>query len=45
MGLIGLIIAMLVNIFVAFLGAAVRHQSVIGVLIFAGLTAWDTQQI
>jgi uncharacterized protein len=44
MGLIGLIIAMVVNIFLASsaLGFAV---SVIGVLIFAGLTAWDTQRL
>jgi len=44
MGLIGLILAMIVNIFLASsaLGFAV---SVIGVLIFAGLTAWDTQRL
>jgi len=44
MGLIGLIIAMLVNIFLA--SSALQFAiSVIGVLIFAGLTAYDTQQI
>jgi len=44
MGLFGLIIASLVNIFLASsaLGFAI---SVIGVLIFAGLTAYDTQKI
>ncbi|MBC7905328.1 MAG: Bax inhibitor-1/YccA family protein [Rhodospirillaceae bacterium] len=44
MGLIGLIIAMVVNIFVQ----STLMQFVIsaaGVLIFAGLTAWDTQKI
>ncbi len=44
MGLIGLIIAMVVNIFLA--SAAMQFAiSVIGVLIFAGLTAYDTQRI
>jgi FtsH-binding integral membrane protein len=44
MGLIGLIIAMLVNMF--FQSAAVNFVvSVLGVLIFTGLTAWDTQKI
>lgn len=44
MGLIGLIIASIVNIF---LGSPALHfaVSVIGVLIFAGLTAYDTQKI
>jgi FtsH-binding integral membrane protein len=44
MGLIGLIVAMLVNLFLQSgpLGYAI---SVIGVLIFAGLTAYDTQRI
>jgi FtsH-binding integral membrane protein len=44
MGLIGIIIAMIVNIFMQ---SAAMHFviSVIGVLIFTGLTAWDTQQI
>ena len=44
MGLIGIVIASLVNIFLASsaLGFAI---SVIGVLVFAGLTAWDTQKI
>ncbi|MEQ9327405.1 MAG: Bax inhibitor-1/YccA family protein [Rhodospirillales bacterium] len=44
MGLIGLLIAMVVNIFLA----STMMQwiiSVAGVLIFAGLTAYDTQQI
>ncbi|KQV35665.1 MULTISPECIES: Bax inhibitor-1/YccA family protein [unclassified Rhizobium] len=44
MGLFGLIIASLVNIFLA--SSALDFAiSVIGVLIFAGLTAWDTQKI
>ena len=44
MGLIGLIIASLVNLFLA--SSALQFAiSVIGVLIFAGLTAYDTQQI
>jgi FtsH-binding integral membrane protein len=43
-GLVGIILAMVVNIFI---GSPALHFaiSVIGVLIFAGLTAWDTQQI
>jgi uncharacterized protein len=44
MGLFGLIIAMLVNIFLAS-SAMAFVISVVGVLIFAGLTAWDTQRI
>lgn len=44
MGLFGLIIAMLVNFFLQ--SSAMQFAiSVIGVLIFAGLTAWDTQSI
>lgn len=44
MGLIGLIVAMVVNIFLQ--SSAMSFAiSVIGVLIFAGLTAWDTQKI
>lgn len=44
MGLIGLILAMGVNIFMA--SSALDFAiSVIGVGIFVGLTAWDTQQI
>jgi FtsH-binding integral membrane protein len=44
MGVIGLIVAMIVNIFLA--SAAVTFAtSAIGVLIFAGLTAYDTQKI
>ena len=44
MGLIGIIIASIVNIFIgsSALGFAI---SVLGVLIFVGLTAYDTQQI
>ena len=44
MGLIGLIVAMIVNMFIGSSGLAFAI-SVIGVLIFAGLTAWDTQNI
>jgi FtsH-binding integral membrane protein len=44
MGLFGLIIASIVNIFLA--SSAMQFAiSVIGVLIFAGLTAYDTQRI
>jgi len=44
MGLIGIIIASIVNIFMA--SSALQFAiSVIGVLVFAGLTAYDTQQI
>jgi FtsH-binding integral membrane protein len=44
MGLIGLIVASIVNIFI---GSSTMNLviSVIGVLIFAGLTAYDTQKI
>jgi hypothetical protein len=44
MGLIGLLVAMVVNIFLAS-SALAFAISVIGVLIFAGLTAFDTQNI
>ncbi len=44
MGLIGLIVASIVNIFLAS-SALAFAISVIGVLIFAGLTAYDTQNI
>jgi len=44
MGLIGIIIAGLVNMFVG--SSALQFAiSVIGVIVFTGLTAWDTQQI
>ena len=44
MGLIGIIIASVVNLFLA--SSAVHFAiSVIGVLVFAGLTAYDTQRI
>jgi FtsH-binding integral membrane protein len=44
MGLVGLLIAMIVNIFVA--SSVLQFGiSVIGVLIFAGLTAYDTQKL
>ena len=44
MGLFGLILAMLVNMFLKSTGLDFVI-SAIGVLIFAGLTAWDTQRI
>lgn len=44
MGLFGLILAMVVNIFLKSTGLEFAI-SAIGVLIFAGLTAWDTQKI
>ena len=44
MGLIGLIVAMVVNIFLAS-SALTFAISAIGLLIFAGLTAYDTQKI
>jgi FtsH-binding integral membrane protein len=44
MGLIGLIVAMVVNIFLAS-SALAFAISAIGLLIFAGLTAYDTQKI
>jgi len=44
MGLIGLVVASIVNIFLA--SSALQFAiSVIGVLVFAGLTAYDTQRI
>jgi FtsH-binding integral membrane protein len=44
MGLFGLILAMVVNIFLKSTGLEFAI-SAIGVVIFAGLTAWDTQKI
>ena len=44
MGLIGIVIASLVNIFIG--SSALQFAiSVIGVIVFIGLTAWDTQRI
>lgn len=44
MGVVGLLLAMVINMFVA--SSAIAFAiSVIGVLIFAGLTAYDTQKI
>ena len=44
MGLIGIILAAIVNIFVA--SSMLQFViSVVGVLVFAGLTAWDTQRL
>ena len=44
MGLIGIILASLVNLFLG--SSALQFAiSVIGVLVFAGLTGYDTQQI
>jgi FtsH-binding integral membrane protein len=44
MGLFGVILAMIVNIFLKSTGLEFVI-SVLGVLVFAGLTAWDTQKI
>jgi uncharacterized protein len=44
MGLFGVILASLVNLFMA--SSALQFViSVVGVLVFAGLTAWDTQRL
>ncbi|MGY4431957.1 FtsH-binding integral membrane protein [Bradyrhizobium sp. F1.13.1] len=44
MGLIGIVIASLVNLFLA--SSVLQFVvSVVGVLVFAGLTAWDTQRL
>ena len=44
MGLVGIVLASLVNLFLA--SSALQFAiSVIGVLVFTGLTAWDTQRI
>ena len=44
MGLFGIILASLVNLFMA--SSALQFViSVVGVLVFAGLTAWDTQRL
>jgi hypothetical protein len=44
MGLIGVVLASLVNIFIA--SSALQFAvSAIGVIVFTGLTAWDTQRI
>jgi FtsH-binding integral membrane protein len=44
MGLVGLVIAMLINLFVQ--SSAFQFAlNLIGVVIFAGLTAWDTQRL
>ena len=44
MGLIGIVIASIVNIFIG--STALQFAiSVIGVIVFVGLTAWDTQRI
>ena len=44
MGLIGIILAMVLNLFLQSSAMALAI-SVLGVLIFAGLTAWDTQRL
>ena len=45
MGVIGILVAMLLNAFIFQSGALAMAISVLGVLIFAGLTAYDTQKI
>jgi hypothetical protein len=44
MGLIGIVIASVVNIFLHSSGLSFAI-SIVGVLVFVGLTAWDTQKI
>ncbi|MCB2061611.1 MAG: Bax inhibitor-1/YccA family protein [Novosphingobium sp.] len=44
MGLVGILIAMVINMFVQSSGLHLAI-SILGVLIFAGLTAWDTQRL
>ncbi|MDE2597056.1 MAG: Bax inhibitor-1/YccA family protein [Sphingomonadales bacterium] len=44
MGLFGILIAMVINIFLRSSGLQMAI-SILGVLIFAGLTAWDTQKL
>ena len=44
MGLIGIVVASLINMFVGSPGLQFAI-SIIGVIVFTGLTAWDTQQI
>ena len=44
MGLFGILIAMLINIFLQSNGLQLAI-SILGVVIFAGLTAWDTQRL
>lgn len=44
MGLIGILIAMVLNIFLQSGGLSMAI-SILGVVIFAGLTAWDTQRL
>ena len=44
MGLIGILVAMLLNMFLKSSGLQMAI-SILGVLIFAGLTAWDTQRL
>jgi FtsH-binding integral membrane protein len=44
MGLVGVVIASLVNLFLHSTGLQFV-VSVVGVLVFAGLTAWDTQRL
>ncbi|MCJ8191792.1 Bax inhibitor-1/YccA family protein [Sphingomicrobium aestuariivivum] len=45
MGVVGILVAMLLNAFIFQSGAMNMAISAIGVLIFAGLTAYDTQKI
>jgi FtsH-binding integral membrane protein len=45
MGVIGIIVAMLLNAFIFQSPALMLAISIVGVLVFAGLTAYDTQKI
>jgi uncharacterized protein len=44
MGVVGILVAMLLNMWLQSSGLALAI-SILGVLIFAGLTAWDTQRL
>lgn len=45
MGVVGILVAMLLNAFIFQSGALALVISIVGVLVFAGLTAYDTQKI
>ena len=45
MGVVGILVAMLLNMFIFQSSAMAMVISILGVLIFAGLTAYDTQMI
>src|SRR3546814_20317334 len=45
MGVVGILVALLLNAFIFHSGAFATAISAVGVLLFAGLTAYDTQKI